>query len=248
MTSISKVETALDYAAHGWKVFPIRPDGKEPCTPHGVDDATTDESMIMRWFGNGLPNIGIATGVGSIDVLDVDVHPTGNGYAALRVLAKAGLVKGAQAIVRTPSGGAHLWFKGTDQRNGRLKDHHIDFRSQGGYVLVPPSVVAGKPYVLSEQSDDDGTCDWSAIRALLEPPISDRSYNGPHDPLRLGVWVSQLNPGERNTGLYWAACRAAEIGLDLEPLIIAAVTTGLSERDARATVTSAVRSVLRDAR
>ena len=48
--------------------------------------------------------------------------------------------------MRTPVGGTHAYFTGSDQHNGRLPCHHLDFRSQGGYILAPPSQIDGKPY------------------------------------------------------------------------------------------------------
>jgi hypothetical protein len=41
-------EQALAYAAHGWPVFPCQPGGKQPATPHGFHDATTDPDKIAR--------------------------------------------------------------------------------------------------------------------------------------------------------------------------------------------------------
>ena len=61
----------------------------------------------------------------------------GSGSAALDQAKRAGLVDGYHAIVRTPSTGFHLYFAGSDQRNGSIRGQHLDFRSQGGYVGVP---------------------------------------------------------------------------------------------------------------
>ena len=94
-------------------------------------------------------NLAIATGAPGPDVLDVDQHgPDGSGFAAFARLRRAGLLTGATAYVRTPSGGLHAYFTGTAQRNGHLPDHHLDFRSAGGYILAPPSHVGGHPYQL----------------------------------------------------------------------------------------------------
>ena len=108
------------------------------------------EQQITAWFSrNPRWNLAIATGAPGPDVLDVDDHgPAGNGYAAFATLSSAGLLDGAAAYVRTPSGGLHAYFRGSDQRNGHLPAHHLDFRSRGGYVLAPPSLVDGKPYQL----------------------------------------------------------------------------------------------------
>ena len=141
---------ALAYAARGWPVFPCQPGQKIPATTHGYRDATTDPDQITDWFSRHPGrNLAIATGAPGPDVLDVDQHgPAGNGYAALGRLRGAGLLDGAAAYVRTPSGGLHAYFTGTAQRNGHLPAHHLDFRSAGGYVLAPPSQVDGHPYQL----------------------------------------------------------------------------------------------------
>src|SRR6202035_3642600 len=113
-------------------------------------DATTDRQQITDWFGRHHDwNLAIATGAPGPDVLDVDEHgPAGNGYTALGRLHRAGLLDGAASYVRTPSGGLHAYFRGSDQRNGHLPAHHLDFRSCGGYIVAPPSVVGARPYQL----------------------------------------------------------------------------------------------------
>ena len=113
---------ALTFAACGWPVLPCQPGQKIPATRHGVRDATTDPGQITAWFGRHPDwNLAIATGAPGPDVLDVDQHgDAGNGYAAFRQLRTAGLLNGARAYVRTPSGGLHAYFHGSDQRNGHL--------------------------------------------------------------------------------------------------------------------------------
>ena len=162
---------ALAYARHGWPVFPCLPGQKIPATQHGFRDATTDEQQITDWFGRGFTwNLAIATGAPGPDVLDVDQHgEAGNGYPAFARLERAGLVDGAAAYVRTPAGGMHAYFTGSDQHNGRLPSHHLDFRSQGGYILAPPSQVDGKPYRLIKKLGGHGGLDWAAVTRLLEP-------------------------------------------------------------------------------
>ena len=145
---------ALAYARRGWPVFPCLPGQKIPATTHGYKDATTDEQQITEWFGHGQRwNLAIATGTPGPDVLDIDQHgQAGNGYPAFARLRRAGLVNGAAAYVRTPAGGMHAYFAGSDQHNGRLPSHHLDFRATGGYILAPPSQVDGKPYLADQQT------------------------------------------------------------------------------------------------
>jgi integrase len=115
---------ALAYARHGWPVFPCLPGQKVPATRHGYRDATTDQDRITAWFGRGRGwNLAIATGAPGPDVLDVDQHgPAGNGYRAFNTLRRADLVDGGAAYVRTPAGGMHAYFTGSDQHNGWVED------------------------------------------------------------------------------------------------------------------------------
>jgi hypothetical protein len=241
---------ALTLARHGYQVFPCQPGQKTPATRHGHLDATTDERQITRWFSRHPDrNLAIATGAPGPDVLDVDQHgPAGNGFAALRQLRQAGLLNGAAASVRTPGGGLHYYFAGSQQRNGHLPGQHLDFRSTGGYVLVPPSTVNGRPYRLIRTLDGRGGLDWAKVTRLLEPersPQPDRWRQAlAGDAGRLAAWVAGLEEGNRNAGLFWAANRVldADQAADLDPLAAAARHAGLGEREIRTTLQSARRT------
>src|SRR5260370_29727242 len=75
------IEAALDYAKHGWPVFPCHPGTKRPLTPKGdagsggLKCATIDETVIRAWW-HRFPKamIGVPTGrpIGAF-VLDLDV-------------------------------------------------------------------------------------------------------------------------------------------------------------------------------
>ena len=47
---LSLLDAALRYAEHGWYVFPLAEDSKEPITAHGHLGATTDAEQIHRWW------------------------------------------------------------------------------------------------------------------------------------------------------------------------------------------------------
>jgi hypothetical protein len=254
------LSAALAYAAAGWPTFPTRPD--DPSCPGGRDcqckapfpgtrgclDATTDPAVLRAcWCRWPDANVAIATGEPGVDVLDVDVKPHGDGWAAFNRLKRAGMLAGAKALVRTPSGGLHSYYVGTSQRNGKLPRHHIDFRSAGGYVLAPPSRVHGKPYeLLDHRAGATGRLDWQAVSRLLDPPkpAARPSGQAAGDLGKLAAWVAAQQEGNRNDALFWAACRAAEGGRsDLDGLVSAAVRAGLGEDEARRTVASAARKV-----
>ncbi|HUZ55113.1 MAG TPA: bifunctional DNA primase/polymerase [Streptosporangiaceae bacterium] len=240
---------ALEYALRRWPVFPCQPDGKQPATRHGFRDASTDPGQIRRWWSRqAQANLAIATGSLGPDVLDVDQHDEGNGFAAWRRLTAAGLLDGTIAIVATPGGGLHAYFSGTAQPSRRLPSHHLDFKAVGGYVLALPSRVGGKSYRLLSKSGAAGAIlDWAAVYNLLEPrrgQVASEWSAAPTDGARLASWVGRLDEGNRNSGLFWAACRAIEADQEhlLDGLAAAAATTGLTDREIKRTIASARRS------
>jgi hypothetical protein len=154
--------------------------------------------------------------------------------------------------VRTPSGGLHLYFTGTVQRNGRLPRQHVDYRSAGSYVLAPPSRVGGRAYEVISLQAAANTFDWTAARNFLDPPqarpqrpTADAERAG--DLEHLAARVARQQHGNRNDGLYWATSRAADQGLldggAIERLVAAALRAGLrgGEREARKTIASVMR-------
>jgi hypothetical protein len=245
------LERALAYARLGWPVFPCRPGRKVPATAHGHLDATTDEQQIADWFTTPPDrNLAVATGLPGPDVLDIDARPSGTGFDALTRLARAGLTSGAATWVRTPGGGIHAYFAGSDQRSGSLPAHHLDFKARGGFVLVPPSRINGRCYQVIETTGRNGRLDWLQVTAVLNPdrrhrrqpaPTTDRQPSA--DIGRLTTWVARLAEGNRNQGLFWAANRVLEAGqLDLDSLAEAARKAGLGDQEITATLASARRT------
>jgi hypothetical protein len=240
------VALAQGYARRGWPVFPCRPGTKEPATRHGFHDASTDTDQIAAWW-RSCPdaNVAIATGAPGPDVLDVDQHgPAGNGYPALLRLKAAGLLDPAGQIVRTPHGGLHMYFAGSAQTSGRLPSRHLDFKSSGGYVLAPPSLVDDKQYQPLRETNASGTLSWPAVTTLLDPQPArsrNRTPSQHRDAGALTAWVERLREGNRNAGLFWAACRALEAGQTtwLDDIAAAASRTGLSEPEIARTIESA---------
>jgi len=253
------LDWALAYARGGTPVFPCAVAGKTPITANGFHDATTDPATIRTWWTRTPDaNIAAPTGTGTFDVLDVDVRPDGTGWDALVAVRNAGLVDGWFRTVRTPSGGLHLHYPGTDQRNGSIRGQHLDFRATGGYVLLPPSLGQTKTYsrryhVIKITNTPTRTLDWAAVTRLLAPPPAPRPFDPTPrhttgaDPIAaLAAHVARQPEGNRNNALFWAACRAAETGAtDYQPLIDAATTAGLPEHQAVRTVQSAHDTVAR---
>lgn len=61
----------------------------------------------------------------------------------------------------------------------------------------------------------------------------------------LAAFVASRKPGDRNRGLFWAACRAAEDGLDPAPLAEAAGQAGLDPEQVAHVIVSAAATIRR---
>jgi hypothetical protein len=139
---------ALRYADLGYAVFPCVPGEKVPLTPRGFKDATRDPAQIAAWWEKyPEANIGIPTA----GLLVVDVDGQYNAWPGDPDRAEE-LACGPISL--TPRGGRHHVFRqpaGKAWRNTAGKiGPNVDTRADGGYIVVPPSVVDGKPYRWAE--------------------------------------------------------------------------------------------------
>jgi hypothetical protein len=252
---------ARSLAAAGVPVFPCEPDGKRPLTRRGFLDATSDPGQVAAWWSRTPDaNIGLPTGAPSgVVVVDVDVHGSVDGRAGWRRASEAGLVDGAGLLVRTPTGGAHAYFPathGAEQRSWQAAGAGVDFRGDGGYIVAPPSLrtIDGtmRRYEITDLAANSiGPVDAARLRDFLDPrpdpPTRDSDgATATVDAERLAAWVASRCEGERNRGLFWAACRLAENGTPpadtLDALGPPAARAGLSEREIATTVRSAYRA------
>lgn len=260
----SAAVAARELAGAGVPVFPVIPGGKRPLTEHGFHDATTDVARVESWWRvSPAANIGVPTGAASgVVVVDVDVHGLADGHDAMGRARQAGLVDGWLLLVATPSGGTHAYYPatpGVQQRSWQAAQAGIDFRGDGGYIVVPPSAVdlggATAPYRVRQVNpgpasaiDAEGLRNFLAPRPPLPPrPREGARVQGLEDIERLAAWVAARQEGERNRGLFWAACRLAESNVPasdaLDVLTAAAGHAGLSGREVSTTVRSAYRTI-----
>lgn len=174
MTSVR--DAALEYAARGWRVFPLHSvvngtctcgharcasPGKHPLVRRGLHDATVDEALVAAWWrGWRRANIGLVTGAESgIAVVDVDLPAA---IASLDGLIEAGI--GTTLTGLTGGGGVHLFYSCADGALGNtagrlpgLPGHlpGVDLRANGGYVVAPPSIHrSGTPYTWLDPTRD----------------------------------------------------------------------------------------------
>ncbi|NHU86421.1 DNA primase, partial [Kocuria sp. JC486] len=232
-------------------------------SPHaGFHDATTDLRQIRTWWDQ-IPNanIGLPTGVASgVVVVDVDLNERVNGFDAINRAHDAGMLGHWEVVTRTPSGGAHLFYPATPQtpqRSWQAARAGVDFRGDGGYIIVPPShrnIDGQQRHYTLEQINHGPASALNAqrLRDFLDPrpQVPAPESRGAHrsaDVAALAERVASLREGERNLGLFKAACRLAENGTSpsdaLDVLGAAAGQAGLGEREISRTVRSAYANV-----
>lgn len=259
--ALSLPAAAARFAAAGVPVFPCVPGGKRPLTAHGFHDASIDPGQVSAWWRRWpAANIAIPTGEASgIVVVDVDVHGPVDGRESFRRARDAGLVEGWELLVRTPTGGMHAYYPatpGTAQRSWQAGRAGVDFRGDGGYVIVPPSTrptgAATAEYRILQVAHDPGReLDAGRLRDFLDPrpPIRLRPTGGQaagrEDAERLAGWLDRQDT-DRNLKLFWASCRLAEGGVPLADALDAMLTAAKSDfgpREITTTVRSAYRAV-----
>jgi len=129
---------AKEYAERGYSVFPCRPNAKTPLTPRGFKDATLDKKQIETWW-RARPDANVAIRTDGMLVVDVD------GPADIWLPSTDGRWRDLDGVPcsQTPRGGRHFFFRrpsGKAWRNSQGKlAHGVDTRTDGGYVVVPPS-------------------------------------------------------------------------------------------------------------
>ena len=132
---------AVWYAEHGIAVFPLQEWTQKPLRgSNGFKDATTDVDTVKRMWTTPdrtepvRRNIGTPTGRAiGLDVIDIDGPP---GFRTMLT------VKTPEPVARTLTPhGEHLFVPSTGRGNTTKMLDGIDYRGEGGYVVLPPSKV-----------------------------------------------------------------------------------------------------------
>jgi hypothetical protein len=189
---------ALEYLDRGWSLIPISIENKKPLIPwKAFQDSPPSLDQIEQWFHHGVAtesgemvqvfNLGVATGaVSGIVVVDAD-NEVASAYAEANGLA-------SQIQVKTTRGKHYYWrHPGSSQRFANKaggvghdwpKVKGLDFRGDGGYVLVPPSVkfnadgVATHQYAwLPSMIDFDELDVWSGSKPTLMEVDDDFNFS-----------------------------------------------------------------------
>lgn len=243
----------------GIPVFPCGAGGKRPLPgSSGFQDATTNLGQVADWWRR-FPNANVAIPTGkasSVVVVDVDVHGI-NGFEAFGRARAAGLLPVPLAVVRTPSGGMHLYYpayEAMEQRSWQAGKVGIDCRGDGGYIIVPPSRVLVDGVLCAYEvfqlhPDASMPVDSGRLRDFLDPrPMVQRPTRDHRveqaDVSRMAAWLGQQTT-DRNLKLFWAACRLAEENVPIEDALdafLAVEQPDFGQREITRTVQSAYRS------
>ncbi|MEU6530447.1 bifunctional DNA primase/polymerase [Streptomyces sp. NPDC046928] len=185
---------ALDAAARGWHVFPLRPGTKRPalhgeksCTRTGEcasghrkweQRATTDPDRIRAAWSRAPFNVGIATGPSGLVVVDLDTpehkgsSDAPDGAATFGALCeRAGRAAPDTYRVRTTSGGTHLYFTApAGVRIGSTAGtvaESVDTRGWGGYVVAAGSILPAGQYEALSAPETVPVPSW--LQSVLQP-------------------------------------------------------------------------------
>lgn len=148
----SQHKAALLWAEQGIPVFPCLPNSKKPATVNGFKDASADVAQIDAWWSED-PNYNLAVSPEAAGWAVVDLDGGEVGETAWAKVQEQHGTAPATYEVRTPRGGRHLYFEGTCPSSVQTIGEKIDTRGLGGYVLLPPSIVDGKPYTVSVRAE-----------------------------------------------------------------------------------------------
>lgn len=230
-----RVAEALDHAARGWCVVPVRAadasgactcparcakPGKHPHIKQWPTRATTERDQIEQWWGWWPDaNIGIATGKRSgLIVLDVD--PRHGGDDALdEIMTTFDLPK---TLTARTGDGVHLYFQ---YPAGMLAKslpalepwakRGIDVQSDGKFVVSPGSLhKSGRKYEWQDRSVPVAEFPEALIVGLgRDPEVRPDNI----DPYLWSILIAETNkvrtapPGQRNNALNRASFRLGRI-------------------------------------
>jgi hypothetical protein len=229
-------QNALDFAEHHYKAVPIhtvtagkcscgKPDcdkpGKHPRTPHGLDDATTDEIQLRRW-NDRWPgsNWGVVAG-DSASVIDIDSKSGGDHREVLDEydLSERPIVWTGAAVDGDLEGvrGAHVYCAPGTPTAPKTAATGVEICGDRHYMLIPGSRHhSGHMYEWS-----NGVRPWTVELqpvpvALLLPEQSSNGHKKTAPPVE-GVIPNH----ERNTTLASMAGTMRKRGFSVEAIAAA---------------------------
>ncbi|MCM3746561.1 DUF927 domain-containing protein [Paenibacillus pasadenensis] len=174
---MTQLEIALKYLQRGWSVIPLHPRDKKPAISwQSFSTKHPSRDLVTAWFKGNERNIGIPTGaVSGIIVLDIDKakkEGDADGFASLALIEADRGALPDTLTATTGSGGRHYVFKhpGGTLTNFSRKKIGIDFRGDGGFIVVAPSLhPSGGVYEWNNDLEPADCPEWLAELASGGP-------------------------------------------------------------------------------
>jgi hypothetical protein len=228
------LETALDMARRGFRLFPLQSGGKLPLWGEWQNTATNDPEAIRgfladplfgQWNGN---NYGVLTT--GFAVVDIDRK---NGVDGMSTAIEIGAVV-PSLMVTTPTGGTHVYFSaGEDVSNSASKlGPGLDIRGRGGYVVGPGSLIDGKAYEIASDAplaqlpaNIASQCRAMALPAAVSRQavgLTPEQYAGAMEAARamLVEAPGRVDGDGRNDATYKLATAVRDLGLDEHDCVV----------------------------
>jgi len=209
------------YIRKGFSIIPVGQD-KRPLIPWSEFQKRKPlNAELLEWFSQNTANIAIVTGkISNLTVVDCDTLGAIEKFESM-------LPENFECpIVETPRGGRHYYFDYTPDLYSRNRaDDGIDIKSEGGYVLAPPSRT------------EKGVYAWHSVLNLKEidpPPMPEeikkffaqrmtQSYTPPE-----GKYI--LDEGNRDNFIFHLALALFKDGLSYEEVKVQALEAARAAR------------------
>jgi len=198
-------------AAMGMAVMPCGgEDGKRPLLAAFQNLKRPYSVKAVEGFARKYPtaNLGIITSASRLTIVDIDSRDPA---VCKTILDRFG---DTPLITATPSGGRHLWYRSSGERNANLRSagFEIDIKGTGaGIIIAPPSSRPGGACYSFEKGDWNSLCDLPGIPAAA---LTSLKIEG-----RLTIATGRIRKGERNDSLFRFALNQARYCDDKESLL-----------------------------
>ena len=244
------LDAALDYRAQGMSVIPIRPKNKKPLIEwKEFQSRRAEESEIREWWQKTPDaNIGMVTGkISGRSVIDID---TAEGGEALDEMVPDSWLT---QMATTPRGGKHHHCEDADGvGNNAGAIPGVDFRGEGGFVVMPPSIGPnGNPYRWVD-GYGPGQISLSPVPLAYLNLISNIACTNKATSVPTSQCATNLfQQGHRDEDLFHLANHLAKGGMQeqeiREVLVFVAKNCNppFSEKEAQVKVTSALKRIER---
>jgi len=195
-----------------FNVFPLYPGKKSPAFAGWQRWAVEADIHAIEQYAIDHPNTNWGIYTQDMVVIDLDVKSGPNGVKEFQALCAQHKETPPTLVVRTPSGGFHLYFSGADvPGSASTLGPGIDVRSRGNLVVAPGSVFGDKVYELVQDLPPAKIPDW-----LLNLIKSSRSARPLAETL-----VGPIYSGQRNVSLFQAAAYFRKKGISKKAASVA---------------------------